>query len=445
MYYEWGNCFFTLQIFVAELIFLYSYPKRSKFLARIIPGVIAITLLSGFMPSGYTLMRNQYYQFFKYIFMFAVTAAYQCFCFKAKIIAMISACVSGYALQHLSYQAMQLLSLTSLLDIPAISSSWRDRILELMVFPFTYLLTWAAFGRMAAKYEFYKNYDSRFVVVSIFTLFVCLVINRFARQGANLGNTYVIAGNALYAISCCVLSLFISYSLHVLSITRAKNETLERISYEERKQFETSKKNREQLNVKYHDLKHVLSLLDSDRNAEEIAQYRKVLEDFDGEVRTGNETLDIVVNEKADICRSEGISLTFLGDGQLLSFVSQYDIYSMFGNILDNAIEAVRKIDDRGKKIISMTIEAQGNCVIISSMNYFTGKLNVSDGKLVTTKTVNVDSHGYGIRSIKLVAEKYGGEARISAEDDIFDLTVFLTVPEKAAERAEGDAAAKTC
>ena len=83
MYYEWGNCFFTLQIFVAELIFLYSYPKRSKFLARIIPGVIAITLLSGFMPSGYTLMRNQYYQFFKYIFMFAVTAAYQCFCFKS--------------------------------------------------------------------------------------------------------------------------------------------------------------------------------------------------------------------------------------------------------------------------------------------------------------------------------------------------------------------------
>ena len=213
MYYEWGNCFFTLQIFVAELIFLYSYPKRSKFLARIIPGVIAITLLSGFMPSGYTLMRNQYYQFFKYIFMFAVTAAYQCFCFKAKIIAMISACVSGYALQHLSYQAMQLLSLTSLLDIPAISSSWRDRILELMVFPFTYLLTWAAFGRMAAKYEFYKNYDSRFVAVSIFTLFVCLVINRFARQGASLGNAYVIAGNALYAISCCVLSLFISYSL----------------------------------------------------------------------------------------------------------------------------------------------------------------------------------------------------------------------------------------
>ena len=54
--------------------------------------------------------------------------------------------------------------------------------------------------------------------------------------------------------------------------TRAQNETLERIGYEERRQFEASKKNREQLNVKYHDLKHVLSLLESGSNDDVIAQ-----------------------------------------------------------------------------------------------------------------------------------------------------------------------------
>ena len=433
MDYEWGNLFFTAQIIAAEMLFLYSYPKRSKFLLRIIPGIAALIMLSGFYPGGN--YNNQFYQFFRYIIIFAVTVAYMGFCFKIKVVPLISACVSGYALQHLSYQSMRMLTHTGLLA-GTMSPVWREHILELIVFPVTYVLAWVAFGRMAAKYEFYKNYDVRLIAVSVFTLFVCLVINRFARQGSALGNIYVNIGNSLYAIACCLLSLFISFNLHVLSITRAKNETLERIGYEERRQFEASKKNREQLNIKYHDLKHVLSLLDSDRNSQELAQYKKVLDEYDGEVRTGNETLDIVVNEKADVCRSEGIALTFLGDGELLSFVSQYDIYSLFGNILDNAIEAVRKVEDRAKKVISVTIESQGNSVAISSMNYFTGNLRMADGVIATTKTTNVESHGFGLRSIKLVAEKYGGEARFAVQDDIFDLTVFLFVPGNGA--AEG-------
>ena len=149
------------------------------------------------------------------------------------------------------------------------------------------------------------------------------------------------------------------------------------------------------------------------------------------EIRTGNETLDIVVNEKVEMCRSEGITITFLGDGELLAFVSQYDIYSLFGNILDNAIEAVRKVGEKAKKIISLTIQAQGNCVVISSMNYFVGKLNLSDeGELVTTKTDNVESHGFGMRSIKLVAEKYNGDVRVSVSGDIFDLSVLIINPD---------------
>ena len=437
MTYEWGNSLFVLQIFAAELIFLYSYPQRKYFYWRIVPVVCAVIALAGVFPSipyAYD-FGNQVYQLFKYIVLFAATVVSMAFCFKVKIAALISACAAGYALQHLSYQAMQLVGLSEIFEDIGMDSLWREHIIELFVFPVTYFLAWIIFGRLAEKYEFYKNYDSRLIVVSVFVLFICLVINRFARQAASLGNPQVIAGNALYAISCCMLSLFINFNLHVLSITRAKNETLERIGYEERRQFEDSKKNREQLNIKYHDLKHVLSLLDGSRNAEELAQYRKILDEYDSEIRTGNETLDIVVNEKVDVCRSEGISLTFLGDGRLLSFVSQYDIYSMFGNILDNAIEAVRKTDDKAKRIISVTIESQGNCIVVSSMNYFSGKLRVADGVLATTKTDNVESHGYGMRSIKLVAEKYGGEARISANGDIFELNVFLFMPQSAAKQ----------
>ena len=430
MTYEWGNCIFTLQIFAAELIFLYSYPKRNRFYLRIVPGIIAIILLSGLYPSMPYDYSNQIYPFVKYLVLFAATVACMGFCFKIKVVALVSACASGYALQHLSYHAMTLVGLLPVLESLGTDSLWREHILELFVFPVTYVLTWVVFGRIAKKYEFYKNYDPRLIAVSVFALFICLVVSRFSRQAAYLGNVAVIAGSSLYAISCCVLALFINFNLHALNITRTKNETLERIGYEERKQFEISKKNREQLNIKYHDLKHVISLLCNGGNSEEIAQYRNVLEEYDSEIRTGNETLDIVINEKVLLCRSDGISITFLGDGRLLSFISQYDIYSLFGNILDNAIEAVRKVEDKSKKIISLTIEAQGNCIVISSMNYFAGKLSMSDdGNLKTTKTDGTESHGFGMRSIKMVSEKYGGDASFSIKGDIFELDVMVIDP----------------
>lgn len=431
MTYEWGNCIFTLQIFIAELLFLYSAPKRRFFLLRIIPGIAVITLLSGFYPSRPYDYSNQIYPFVKYIVLFAITAVWQGFCFKIKAVPLISACTSGYAVQHLSYQVMQLVALTHLLDGLELEVLWREHILECIVFPVTYFLVWLTFGRIAKKYEFYKNYDVRLIAVSVFALFVCLIISRFARIGSSLGNQYVIISNSLYAISCCMLSLFISYNLHVLSITRTQNETLERIGYEERRQFEASKKNREQLNVKYHDLKHVLSLLESGSNDDVIAQYKHVLNEYDSEIRTGNETLDIIINEKVEACRAENISLTFMGDGARLSFVGQYDLYSLFGNILDNAIEAVSKIEDRAKRIISVTMESQGNCVTVSAMNYFVGELHMTDGLPATTKTVNMESHGFGIRSIKLIAEKYGGRIDIDVKGEIFELSVLLIMPEQ--------------
>ncbi len=428
--FDWGNCLFAAQIFAAEFIFLYSYPKRSHFWARVVPGVGVLIFLAALYPNipfdG--TFAYQVFQFVKYIAMFAISVAYLAFCFKVKAIALISACVAGYALQHLSYHLMLIVSLTPLLE----GVAQRSHILELMVFPITYVCAWATFGRQAAKYEFYKNYDARFIFISIFTMFVCLVINRFSRQSSGLANIYVSLGNSLYAISCCLLALLINLSLNVLSITSAKNKTLERIGYEERRQFEVSKKNREQLNVKYHDLKHVLSLIDSGSNAEVVAQYKKVIEDYDSEVRTGNETVDIVVNEKVDTCRAENISLTFLGDGSLLSFVSQYDIYSLFGNILDNAIEAVMKITDRAKRIISVTIKSQANCVAISAINYFNGgDIKMSGGLPATTKTADVGSHGYGMRSVQLIAQKYGGDVSVRVDGDMFDLTVFLMEPQK--------------
>ena len=121
-----------------------------------------------------------------------------------------------------------------------------------------------------------------------------------------------------------------------------------------------------------------------------------------------------------------------MGDGKQLSFVNQFDLYSLFGNILDNAIEAADGVGGQSKKLISVTVEERSGFIAISEKNYFSGKLNIADGELRTTKADEKGLHGYGVRSIKLITQKYGGNVRVSAKDDIFTITVFLPRPGEA-------------
>ncbi len=430
--FDWGNSIFVFEILVAECIFVYSFPKRKHFWPVFLIGFPVLTLISYFFPIPDSLFQNQFYQFFRLMTLFLITVGFMALCLKVKPIVLISSCVSGYALQHLSYNVVNLLALTPFLESVGSGFFTRDRILELIVFPTVYLIVFFTFGREAAKNEFYKNYSKVFIFSSIFILFVCLIVSRFARLDAS-SDTAVLT-DSLYAIACSILSLVLNYTLHFYSIERNKKETLERIDLEREKQFEISKKNNELLHVQVHDMKHMLSLIDSGDKAQ-LDQLNKTIETYENQFDTGNEALDVVLNEKAETCTEKGISLTFFGDGNLLSFVGKLDIYILFGNILDNAMEAVEKLEDANKKVISVTVSKHGDYVSIDSINYFEGELEFAEGIPQTTKTKDVSSHGYGTRSIKLIAEKYNGSAEFTSEDKVFDCSVFLL--QKAEEEAK--------
>ena len=99
----------------------------------------------------------------------------------------------------------------------------------------------------------------------------------------------------------------------------------------------------------------------------------------------------------------------------------------MLGNALDNAIEAVKKVNDQNKKTISMTIEERGDMVFISLRNYLVGSLLMVDGLPQTSKKEEKGFHGYGVKSIRQIAMKYGGDITISQNDDIFTLTIYVS------------------
>lgn len=102
------------------------------------------------------------------------------------------------------------------------------------------------------------------------------------------------------------------------------------------------------------------------------------------------------------------------------------DIYSLVGNIMDNAIEAVEKIDtDTLSKSITLDISKQGSMTVIRQINQFSGEREYTDNLLKTSKSGNYE-HGFGMRSIRYVVQQYGGHMSVNTQNQTFSLTILL-------------------
>ena len=117
--------------------------------------------------------------------------------------------------------------------------------------------------------------------------------------------------------------------------------------------------------------------------------------------------------------------MTAMCDGEKLDFMPAHEIYALFGNILDNGIEAVRALPDADMRVIKLKIIAQNEMLSIRQQNYTTSPLAFAGGLPQTTKN-DKKLHGYGVKSIDRIVKSYGGGCIFSTEDDIFTLDILL-------------------
>ncbi len=204
----------------------------------------------------------------------------------------------------------------------------------------------------------------------------------------------------------------------------------ERIFSERRRQFEQSISNIDVINHKCHDLKYQIQALKS----EELSANKKMAIDeitnavnfYDDSFQTDNEILNTALMEKSMVCRRYHISFSAIVDGKKLGFMNPMDLYVMLGNALDNAIEAVRKIKEEEKRVISMRVYAKEDLIILQIENTCLEETSVpEDGNLSTTKS-DKNYHGYGIGSIRKIVETYNGSLSLRKNDNMFILTAVF-------------------
>ena len=142
---------------------------------------------------------------------------------------------------------------------------------------------------------------------------------------------------------------------------------------------------------------------------------------------TGNNTINALLTGKAVIAETEAIPFHYRSNDSLenISFVSlqYYDLCSVLGNLLDNAIEACRKLD-APQRYINLAIEKRAAMLIIRVENSYNGKYQKVNNSYLSDKAGV--GHGMGLNNVRDIVAKCGGNLRIGPTKDAFITSVFI-------------------
>lgn len=226
------------------------------------------------------------------------------------------------------------------------------------------------------------------------------------------------------------LAILYAYHLQRMELSaRRELEAMDGLLRSQYAQYQQSRESIDLINRKYHDLKHQIAALRAEPDAARRSAWLDEMESdiiaYEAQNKTGNQVLDVLLTGKSLYCQKHGIRLTAVADGSVLDRVSPMDLCTLVGNALDNAIEGVRKIPDREKRLIHISVARQRDFALVRIENCFEGELTFEDGLPLSTKGDN-DFHGYGLKSIRRTAQKYGGTVTVNTRKNWFELKILL-------------------
>ena len=230
----------------------------------------------------------------------------------------------------------------------------------------------------------------------------------------------------VFIIFVCIVFVFLAI-ISVQSISKRMEELTK----------ETEQEYYDEINRRYlegrkirHDINnHLLAIntLIETGNVEQAKRYiYEVSEQLDlvaMPVKTGRNVLDALLLKKTEQATEKGANIVFeINTAFHDCTIADYDLCTIFGNILDNAIEAV----NAGDKIL-VNIDKQHDMFYISCENAFYRELKRKGEKILSTKK-EFGSHGFGLTRIKETAKHYGGDVSITAIDGIFRIEILMNV-----------------
>lgn len=243
-----------------------------------------------------------------------------------------------------------------------------------------------------------------------------------------------IKGSALSISFFCIVGLFFQLAFVIqLAVTnqalKEKEEVIKKSLKMQEENYKYLEKKEQETRKFRHDIrKHlfVIEKLGRDGAYEEQQKYLQTIlgkvESQKNYITVHNGIVDAILNRYLEISREEGILLQIKGKMPDVCYMEPYDLCTIFANLLENAIEAVRKTKD--KKIL-LTIGYEDNTILIKEENSYNGTLDTEKGYMKTTKK-EANMHGYGLKNMEESILHYNGIMNYYTESELFVMEIMI-------------------
>ena len=320
------------------------------------------------------------------------------------------------------------------------AASGRGSLAEQMLLPIPQQAAQAAAALalgalLAALYDFFKAFRLRArrgcLTAAADTLFsAALLASLFAfAQGPGEGRLrlFMLAAAALgWALWRCTLSPYAlrAFSRAFSALFRALSP-LKKIQL--RKKIDDTRRTR-------HDLRQHLRVLDTFLAQGDTEQARRYLQEYTHSNETAlhqalqfcpNLTADSVLSYYHGLIVQEKAGFAFHGTIPELEEIQDVDLSAMLGNLLENALEAVRS-QKQGERFVHLHADMVSNKLVLHMENSFSGQIHQKGQQFYSSKHSGM---GIGTESISMIARKYGGFADFSVENGVFHSRIFIPIP----------------
>lgn len=403
---------FATEIFVAEFLFMLPYKPRRGIAWRAPLAIVLYIAIAYFFPENRINLGS-----YITIPIFAVSILLHIFCSRYPIRKVLFNCIGAYALQNVAVNIG--IIFRSLFSVSETFHILVDFACAAVVFP----IGWFCFARRSSKDD---DININRTWMMLLTVAVVLLVDVLVK----VASLFEMESGIMLRVSMTcsdILALLLQYSSFRAGKLEKEKTGMEALLRAEQEQYRLSRETIELVNIKCHDLKHRLAQIRADGGVEKLKDIEDAVLFYENVAKTGNDALDSVLTQKSLSCEHHGITFTYMADGSKLGIMQPSDVWSLLGNALDNAIENTLLEEDETKRVIFLNIGVRDELLSIHIENYCSRPVRFSGGLPVTTKA-DRQNHGIGSRSIRYIAQKYGGNAVFSCADNFFRLDILIPV-----------------
>lgn len=288
-------------------------------------------------------------------------------------------------------------------------------------------------SRFVVKDGTFKAPLSFFIYPLALMITLCTFFYVCAYCGVNSQGQMALAIISLILIVPTTL-LFLIYQRNIEKeneLFRLKNE-MDKVETE-KTYYDILDKQNQDLRIYAHDAKNHLAAIKSLNTNPQIDEYlNKITESlatYSKVSRSGNHSLDVIINRYVTECSIKDVKFTFDTRLKNLEYVEGYDLVTILGNLLDNALESAEKSE---KREIALSTDYRNTYDVLIVTNSCDIAPKSSNNKLITTKA-DKKLHGIGLKSVAKTLTKYNGDYdwEYDSENKVFTATVMVSEPVK--------------